>query len=283
VVIRELGGDEIGEIPPIPDPLLEELDLVPPEFVEVPAEDGSIMYGALYRPRGLAPGERAPVVVAVYGGPQSQRVTDSWAETADLRPEALAERGFVVFKLDNRGTGRRGRAWETITWMRPTEIELRDQLAGVRWLGDNVPEADTSRVGIYGWSYGGYMTLAALAKAPEVFTVGAAGSPGVVWEEYDAPYTERYYGMPGENRENYEQASALTWAGAIQGKLLLNHGLIDENVHFRHTGRLVNEVLNPAGVDYDLLLFPEQRHHLRSESDRLVYENRVLAFLAEHL
>ncbi|MGI9252862.1 MAG: DPP IV N-terminal domain-containing protein [Thermomicrobiales bacterium] len=283
LTIRERGGKTIGTVATIPDPLLDELDLVPPEFVEIPAEDGSIMYGALYRPRGLAAGKKAPVIIAAYGGPGSQRVTDGWTATSDLRPEALGEQGFLVLKLDNRGTARRGREWETITYQRSGEIELRDQLTGVEWLAANVPEADTGRVGIYGWSYGGYMTLLALSRAPEVFKVGAAGSPAVDWHEYDAPYTERYFGLPQDHPEVYTTTSALTDAPNITGKLLLNHGMIDENVHFRHSARLVNEALNPAGVDYEFLVFPEQRHHLRSESDRLVYENRAMAMLTDNL
>ena len=247
------------------------------------ADDGTVLHGAIYRPQGLEPGMKAPVIVSVYGGPTAQRVVDGWVMTSDLRPQAMAQQGYLVFVLDNRGTARRGLAFEAAVNRNLGDVEVQDQVAGVRWLAANVPEADTDRVGIYGWSYGGYMSLMCLARAPEVFRAAAAGGPVTLWEEYDSAYTERYMGRPQDNADGYRESSVLTHAGDIQGALLLSHGLIDENVHFRHTGRLIQEALIPAAIPFDLQVFPEGRHHLRREADRVALEEKVFAFFAENL
>jgi dipeptidyl-peptidase-4 len=278
--VRDLDGHETATLQrgATADPLLTELDLIPPEFVEVTADDGAVLHGALYRPRGLAPGTKAPVVVSVYGGPGIQRAVDSWTMTSDLRPQALAEQGYLVFTLDNRGTSRRGLAFEAAVNRDLGDLEVRDQVAGVRLLAANVPEADTHRVGIYGWSYGGYMSLMCLARAPEVFKAAAAGGPVTDWAEYDSCYTERYMGTPQDNLDGYHGSSVLTHASNIRGSLLLIHGLIDENVHFRHTGLLLQDVLIRDGIPYEQLVFPEERHHLRREADRALLERQVLDF-----
>jgi dipeptidyl-peptidase-4 len=283
--LRALNGDELARLQAkaMPDPRLRELALVPPEFVEVAAEDGTILHGALYRPRGLAPGVKAPVIVNVYGGPGFQRVVDGWTMTADLRPQALAEAGHFVFALDNRGMARRGLAFEAALNRRLGVVEVRDQVAGVHWLAEHVPEADTERVGIYGWSYGGYLSLLCLACEPAIFKAAAACAFGSDWEEYDSGYTERYLGLPRDNPEGYREGSVLTHAANIRGALLLVHGLIDENVHFRNMGRLIHEVLIPNGIDHETVIFPEQRHHLRREGDRVWLERAVIGFFKRSL
>ena len=283
--LRDLDGNELARLQAsaTPDPLLEELDLVPPEFVHVTAEDGTTLHGSIYRPRGLEPRQKAPVVVNVYGGPGVQRVVNSWAMTADLRPQALTERGYLVFVLDNRGTARRGLAFEAAVDRHLGALEVRDQVTGVRWLADNVAEADVARVGIYGWSYGGYMSLMCLARHPDVFQAAAAGGPVTDWTEYDSCYTERYMGLPSENPDGYHESSVLTHAADIRGALLLIHGPIDENVHFRNTGRLMQEVLLSAGIPFAEITFPEERHHLRRAVDRVWLERSVLDFLQHNV
>lgn len=192
--------------------------------------------------------------------------------------ETPTEQGYLVFTLDNRGTSRRGLAFEGAVSRGLGDREVRDQVAGVRWLAANVPEADTDRVGIYGWSYGGYMSLMCLARAPEEFMAAAAGGPATDWTEYDSCSTERYMGTPQDNADGYHGSSVLTHARDVRGSLLLIHGLIDENVHFRHTGLLLQHVLIPNGIPYAQLVFPEARHHLRREADRALLERQVLDF-----
>jgi len=145
-----------------------------------------------------------------------------------------------------------------------------------------IPYADTSRTGIYGWSYGGYMTCLALMKAPEVFSVGVAGAPVADWDGYDTGYTERYMSTPESNPNGYHEASALTHAEGLRGRLMLVHGLVDENVHFRHTVRLV-AALTRAQKEYDLLLFPAERHLPRGKEGLLYMERRLMDYFEKHL
>lgn len=259
----------------------EALGLRPPEIVRVPARDGETLYGAIWRPRETRPGQRHPALIEVYGGPHVQLVTNSWGLTVDLRAQYLASLGFVVFALDNRGSARRGHRFEAAIWRRLGSVEVEDQVDGARYLA-SLPEVDGKRIGIYGWSYGGYMTLMCLLKAPETFKAGVAGAPVTSWDGYDTAYTERYMETPQSNPEGYRDASALTHAARLQAPVLLLHGLLDENVHFRHTARLI-VALNTAGKGYDLAIFPNERHGPRDPAQRAALERRIAAFFTTHL
>ena len=254
------------------------LDLPPPELHEFRTGDGVVLHAAVYRPQTAA---RAPVIVSVYGGPGPQMISDSWAQTVDLRAQMLAQQGFVVLKVDNRGSARRGLAFEAPIARSMGQIEVRDQVEGVRWV-ETLGFADISRVGIYGWSYGGYMTMMALATAPDVFKAGVAGAPVTFWEGYDTAYTEKYMGTPQQNAEGYRLGSPLTHIDRMQGKLLVIHGMIDENVHFRHTARLMQALID-AGKPFESLLYPNERHMPRSEHDRVDMERRILEFFQRNL
>ena len=255
-----------------------DLGLAPPDLRSFETRDGATLYAAIYRPARV---ERAPIIVSVYGGPSVQTVRDRWGETVDLEAQMLAQAGFVVLKVDNRGSPRRGLAFEGAIAGHLGAVELMDQLAGVRWLA-SLGLGDPSRVGIYGWSYGGYLTAMALLKAPEVFKVGVAGAPVTAWDGYDTAYTEKYMRTPQQNPDGYRESSLLTHAHRLEGKLLLVHGLIDENVHFRHTARFMNALI-AANRPYDLLVYPSERHLPRSEKDREAMETRILAYFLDHL
>jgi dipeptidyl-peptidase-4 len=221
------------------------------------------------------------VIVEVYGGPSVQMVNNSWAQTVDMRAQMLAQHGFVVLKVDNRGSYRRGLEFEAPIYRNMGDLELRDQIEGVRWLG-SLGYADLSRVGIYGWSGGGYMTLIALLKAPDVFKVGVSGAPVTFHGGYDTAYTEKYMSTPQENPEGYRRASPLSYVDRLQGKLLLVHGMIDENVHFRHTARMMQALID-AGKPFETLIYPNERHMPRSERDRADMERRILEFFQNNL
>jgi dipeptidyl-peptidase-4 len=266
------------------------VDFPPPDLHSFRTSDGVELFAAVYRPSTDLPpplawegrgGSRYPVIVSVYGGPGPQMVNDSWTQTVDLRAQLLAQQGFVVLKVDNRGSARRGLAFEAPISRRMGQIEVRDQVEGVRWL-ETLGFADISRVGIYGWSYGGYMALMALLTAPDVFKAGMAGSPVTFWEGYDTAYTEKYMGTPQENPEGYRLGSPLTHVERLRGKLLLIHGMIDENVHFRHTARLMQALID-AGKPFETLLYPNERHMPRSEHDRVDMERRILEFFQRSL
>ncbi|TFG95990.1 MAG: S9 family peptidase, partial [Myxococcales bacterium] len=266
-------GEKLTDVPTERDPRIDELRLRPPRLATLQSRDGVTLHAALYEPSGPPP---YPVLVSVYGGPQGQDVIDSWDETIDLRAQYYRDHGFLVFKLDNRGSARRGLAFEGALRHDMGNIEVQDQVDGVRWLVEQ-GLADPERVGIYGWSYGGYLAAMALAKAPDTFRAAVAGAPVSSWDGYDTHYTERYMGTPQTNAEGYRSSSVLEQVGAIRGRLMLVHGLIDENVHFRHSARLVDALI-AAGKHYELLLFPNERHMPRAEKDRVYMEQRIAEF-----
>ena len=258
------------------------LGLTPPRLTDFQVEDDVALAAAVYLPPGAeTAGQRYPIIVSVYGGPHAQRVMNTWALTVDLRAHYLAQQGFIVLRVDNRGSANRGLRFEGAIAGDMGRIEVADQVAGVRWLGQQ-PYADRGRVGIYGWSYGGYMTCMALLRAPDVFTVGVAGAPVTHWDGYDTHYSERYMGDPATNAAGYRDSSPLTHAAALQGKLLLIHGMIDENVHFRHTARLL-DALSAAGKEYDLVVFPEERHMPRDARGLEYQEARLTEYFRDHL
>ncbi|HYV84458.1 MAG TPA: S9 family peptidase [Patescibacteria group bacterium] len=274
VTLCSAGGKTIRTLEANDDPEIAALGLPAPELVSLHGPDGTLLYGAIFKPPDLPPGRRCPALVRVYGGPTAQTVKNSWELTQDLRAQYLARQGYVVFRLDNRGTPRRGRAFESALYHRLGSVEVEDQIAGARWLA-SLPYVDGGRIGIYGWSYGGYMAALAVLKAPELFRAAVAGAPVTGWDGYDTHYTERYMGTPEGNPSGYRAASVLTLAATLQNPLLIIHGMSDENVHFRHTARLLN-VLNAAHRPYDLLVFPDERHLPRALSDRVYMEERLL-------
>ena len=257
---------------------IDKLGLDAPQLRTFSAADGATLYGALYRPTGDGP---QPLLVAVYGGPHAQTVIDAWGLTVDLRAQYLAQQGFLVLKLDNRGMAGRGLEFEAHLNRRMGTIEVDDQSAAVEQL---VSEglADLERVGVYGWSYGGYMTVMSMLRRPDLFKVGVSGAPVSDWDGYDTGYTERYMGTPQNNAEGYREGSLLTHADKLEGQLLLIHGGVDENVHFRHTARLIT-ALTGADRDYDLLMFPEERHMPRDQAGLEYQERRVARYFERHL
>jgi len=254
-----------------------------PEFLSFPTSDGSeTLHAALYRPdpRLHGPGPY-PLICAVYGGPHVQRVNKSWSQCADMRAQRLRSLGFCVVKCDNRGSSRRGLAFESAISRRLGRLEVLDQVATVRQLTLR-GIADPSRVGIYGWSYGGYLAAMCLCRAPDVFHVAVAGAPVTSWDGYDTHYTERYMGLPSENPTGYREAAVFDHVPNMRGQLMIVHGLIDENVHFRHTARLINRLI-ASGKDYDLLLFPDERHSPRRLRDRIYMEQRISNYFLRNL
>jgi dipeptidyl-peptidase-4 len=254
-----------------------DIQLVIPELFSFENRDGVLLHGALFRPARLP----APLIVWVYGGPRAQVVQDSWALTADMQAQYLVSHGFAVMRVDNRGSSRRGLTFEAAIARRFGTVEIDDQVDGVRF-ATSQGWVDGDRVGITGWSYGGFMTLMCLLKAPDVFHAGVAGAPVSSWDGYDSAYTERYLGMPQDNPDGYREGSATTHVAALRGNLLIVHGMLDENVHFRHTARFL-EALAKTRATCDLLLYPSGRHGLRSEADRRNMHERIAAYFAEHL
>jgi dipeptidyl-peptidase 4 len=279
VVIRELGGSVLLDLSPPVDPEIESLQLRTPEFFTLNVGDGVPLHGSLLAPRVIEPGKKYPVVVMVYGGPHAQTVMNAWSPR--LMWQHLADRGFVVMQVDNRGSGGRGPAFEAPLAGQMGVIELADQIAALDEIAKR-PYVDASRVGIYGHSYGGFMAALALLKAPEKFHVGIAASPVTDFRLYDSAYTERYLGLPKDNAAAYDQTNLMKMAGKLQGKLLLVHSLMDENVHFQNSASFI-DALVAANKDFDLLVFPGERHGYRNPAVRRYAYERVVDYLAEHL
>ncbi len=264
------------------DPRVRELALPVPSLTEFKNRDGITLHGAYYAPRNVPPGEKRPLVVMVYGGPHVQAVTDSWAMTADLTAQLLSDRGFAVWKLDNRGSSRRGHAFESSLYLHMGELEVADQVDGVRFLAASQPEVDVSRVGITGGSYGGYMTLRSLMREPSVFKAGVAIAPVTDWAGYDTGYTERYMGTPASNPDGYKDSSVIEATSSLSGHLLVIHGMLDENVHFRHSARLANALI-AASRTFEFLPVPSERHSSRKVPERTYIADRLSEFFARTL
>ncbi len=263
------------------DTRVEKFNLRPPEFVKISSKNDNQLNGAIFFPEESFGEGPHPTILYVYGGPHAQLVTNSWNLTASLRIQYLREQGYLVFVLDNRGSARQGLSFESHIKNRMGSVEIEDQLSGIEWLIKK-GYSDQSKIGVYGWSYGGYMALMCLAQVPEVFKVAVAGAPVTSWDGYDTHYTERYMGTPVSNPDGYVNSSVMEYASNIRGELMLIHGLIDENVHFRHSARLINALIS-FNKKYDLVLFPKERHMPRRQSDRTYLETRLTEFFKKYL
>ena len=250
----------------------DELGLERPEPFTCKAADGvTDLYGILFKPSGFDPGRSYPLIIDVYGGPQSQRVRNRW------RPaNPYCELGFLIAVIDNRGTGGRGKAFEEAVYLKCGTVDLIDQVAGVRFLTQR-PWIDGGRVGVFGHSYGGYMSALAILKYPDVFRVAVSSSPVTDWRNYDTIYTERYMRTPQENPDGYDEGSCLTYVDQLSGKLLLMHGMVDDNVHPSNSWQLVH-ALQEAHKRFSMVFFPNSAHRLGKPVRSLRWE-----FLYEHL
>jgi len=266
------------------DPRVSLLNLKAPTFHTFPSTDQKVtLQSAVYLPNEsiYGPGPY-PLVVATYGGPHVQYVCNTWGMmTADLRTQYLCENGFVVIKVDNRGSNRRGLNFESQIFGNMGELEVADQAAGVKYAIDQ-GFANPNKVAIIDWSYGGYMALKCLSDRPDVFHAAVSGAPVTDWTLYDSAYTERYMDLPSLNVEGYQKSSALSKVEDIEGSLMLCHGLLDENVLFRQSAVLINKLIEHQKA-YELQLFPSERHGPRRPQDRAFLEERILSFLQRSL
>ena len=250
------------------------------EYVELKASDGAALYAQLLKPAGFDPAKRYPVIVDVYGGPHVQLVQKHW-DPNRLYEQLLAQNGFLVWTLDNHGSWGRGHAWESAIFENMGKHELEDQLTGVEYL-KSLPYVDGSRIGIRGWSYGGYMTLYALTHAPDVFKCGSAGAPVTDWKFYDSAYTERYMRTPSENPAGYKSSSPLEDAANLKARVLILHGTSDDNVHMQNTINFLDALIN-AGKPYEFHLQPGQKHGFQGDAPRTARDQRILDFFKECL
>ncbi|PHR57198.1 MAG: S9 family peptidase [Robiginitomaculum sp.] len=255
-----------------------------PQFGQLAAEDGSMMNYALYKPKDIKAGERRPAITLVYGGPHAQKVRNGWGGAS--LAQILVDKGFVVFEMDNRGTGNRGKAFEDHFYRAMGKIEVTDQTVGAKFL-KNLGFVDPERMGIYGWSYGGYLTLHMLAQT-NLYAVGVAGAPVTDWRLYDTAYTERYMGSPKEDSPNYtkgayEHGDVLTHLEGLIEPFLLLHGMADDNVVFRNSIMLMDKMQKLGRHNMSVMTYPGEKHSFRSTANKTHRDTQIVSYFVKTL
>jgi len=261
LAVRSADGKDGELLFEAPDPLAD-VALGEIEIGKVPSADGKFdNYYRLYKPLDFDPSKKYPVVVYVYGGPHSQMVKDTWLGSISLWEALMAQKGYIVYVQDNRGTSNRGAAFEKAINRHCGQAEMDDQIAGLRELMKQ-PWVDKDRIGVHGWSYGGFMTISLMTNYPEIFKVGVAGGPVIDWKWYEVMYGERYMDTQESNPEGFAKTSLINKAGDLKGKLLICQGAIDNTVVWQHSLSFVQECI-VKGVQLDYFPYPRSEHNVR--------------------
>ena len=250
-------------------------------FRQVDIGDGIRLNAWMILPVDFDSTRHYPVLFSVYGGPGSQTVVDGWGGNGWLWDQMLAQHGYIVASVDNRGTGARGRAWRKIVYRQMGVIETRDQAAAARAIG-RLPFVDSTRIGIWGWSYGGFMTLNCILQFPDVYKTALAVAPVTHWKFYDDIYTERYNGLPQDNAAGYDRGSPLSYAANLRGNLLIVHGSGDDNVHFQNTETMVNALV-AANRPFRLMVYPNRTHSISGGNTTRHLWEMLTAYVLEKL
>jgi len=279
-VIRATDGTYEKMLVRSPDPLAE-YDRPLVKNIELLADDGvTTLYGKLILPTNFNPQRKYPVIVYLYNGPNVQLLHNQFPESGNLWYEYMAQHGYVVFTMDGRGSKNRGIEFEQATFRRLGEVELRDQLRGVEFL-KTLPYVDARRMGVHGWSYGGFMTTSLMLKHPGVFKCGVAGGPVMDWKMYEVMYTERYMDTPGENPDGYASTNLLDKVKNLKGKLLLIHGTQDNVVVWQHSINFLKKCVD-EGVQADYFVYPGYEHNVRGK-DRVHLMQKVSDYFDAYL
>ena len=273
-------GEMIRRLNVNSDDRIDYLNLTQPEFMEIKTDDGVLLDAMLIRPPNFDANKKYPVLIHIYAGPQAPRVRNRFGDRAYLWYQMLAQKGYVVWMCDNRSASYRNvkNVWPIHRNMAANE--LKDIECGVTWLKDQ-PWVDGDRIGIWGWSYGGYMTLYSMTRSKN-FKMGISGAPVTDWRNYDAIYTERYMGLPKDNEEGYKNSSVLGKAADLHGELLIIHGTIDDNVHLNNTIQFTKE-LQQAGKQFDMMFYPSSRHSVRDKKQSKHLRRLMTDFILENL
>ncbi len=251
------------------------------EFIQVPTDDDIMLNGYIIKPPGFDESQEYPLLMYVYGGPGSQFVADRWGYFNYVWFEYMAQQGYVIVCVDNRGTGYRGQEFKKLTYLELGKVETIDQINAARYFG-NKPYIDSARIGIFGWSYGGYLALLAMTKGADYFTSGVSIAPVTNWRYYDNIYTERFMRTPQENGENYDINSPLTHISKLEGDLFIAHGDADDNVHPQNTMMLVDEMVR-QNIDFEMMLYPNKNHGIHGGFTRLHLFNKITDFILRTL
>jgi dipeptidyl-peptidase-4 len=249
------------------------------EIGTLKATDGSALYYRMIRPSNFDPSKKYPVLVYVYGGPHAQMVTNSWLAGANLWMHWLANQGYIVFTLDNRGSGERGFEFESQIHRQLGTIEMEDQLTGVNYL-KSLSYIDGNRMAVHGWSFGGFMTTSLMLRQAGIFNVGVAGGPVIDWKLYEVMYGERYMDRPEQNPDGYKNNALTNHTKNLKGKLLLIHGTVDDVVVMQHNEVLLKSFIE-NGVQADYFVYPMHPHNV-SGKDRAHLMEKILLYIIEN-
>ena len=251
------------------------------EFMEIPGADNTLLNAFVMKPNDFDPQKKYPVFMYVYGGPGSQTVTNSWKGQNYWWFQSLVQKGYIVVSVDNRGTGARGEAFKKMTYKELGKYEIEDQIAVAKNLSQ-ASYVDKDRIGIFGWSYGGYMSSLAITKGADIFKAAIAVAPVTNWKWYDSIYTERYMQTDRENAAGYEDNSPVNFADLLKGKYLLVHGNSDDNVHFQHSAEMANALIK-ANKQFDTYFYPNRNHGIYGDNARLHLYTKMTEFIVENL
>ncbi len=278
--VRTVKGEMVEELFTAPDPLagfgVGEID-----FGTVPSADGKYMNAyRLLKPKDFDPSKKYPLILYVYGGPHSQLVKDSWLAEVRMWEVLMASRGYIVYVQDNRGTRNRGAEYEKAINRRCGQVEMEDQMVGIRMLTEQ-GWVDRDRIGVHGWSYGGFMTISLMTNYPDVFKVGVAGGPVIDWKWYEVMYGERYMDTPGTNPEGFRQTSLIEKAGDLKGKLLICQGAVDGTVVWQHSLSFIQKCIeNDIQVDY--FPYPLSEHNVTGAWRKHLHD-KITAYFEDYL
>jgi dipeptidyl-peptidase-4 len=254
-------------------------DHLPTEFGTIKAHDGQTLHYSIVKPANFNPAKRYPVFLSTYGGPHAQRVTRTWGNYFD---QYMAQQGFVAFRLDNRGSSRRERQFTDVIYGKLGKHEVEDQLTGIDWLGQQ-SFVDPKRIGVFGWSYGGFMTLRLLSAASDKIVMGVAVAPVTDWALYDTHYTEQFVGgTPKSAPDAYQESGVFAHLDGLKSPLLLVHGMADDNVLFTNSTRLIDALVN-RNVKFDLMTYPGAKHGISSRAGQRHVYGLIEGFFKKNL
>ncbi len=261
---------------------MHEYAFVSREIIHFTTDDGTELYGWMMRPADFNPNKKYPVMMTCYGGPGSQQVMNAYSSAQDLAfYQMLAQHGYICVCVDGRGTATRGDAFKKVIYQQMGKYEAIDQIAAANWLKKQ-SFVDGDRIGIWGWSFGGYLSALSLFRGDGAFKMAISVAPVTNWRYYDNIYTERFMRTPQENPDGYDLNSPTTYAKDLKGKYLLIHGTADDNVHFQNAMELV-KALNEAGVEYDQFFFPNKNHFIMGGNTRTYLYNKLAKYILENL
>ena len=281
--LRDFNGKTLRELQNNNSALkkLQSDGFVAKEFLQIPNKNGDQMNAWMIKPKDFSPNKKYPVLMFQYSGPGSQQVNNAWDGRNTIWFNLLAQKGYIVLCVDGRGTGYRGTKYKKATYKNLGKYEIEDQIAAAQWIGSQ-SFVDAGRIGIFGWSFGGYMASLAMTKGADVFKVGIAVAPVTTWRYYDTIYTERYLQTPQENPQGYDENSPINFAGLMKGKYLLIHGTADDNVHYQNAVEMA-EALIQKNKEFEFMTYPDKNHGIYGGNTRLHLHQKMTDFILNNL